>query len=139
MVARTLAICRHSGQAVVKRAGWTWLRLYALMGLLSLLAALAWKALDFPVIPPQMFPIAFYQHIIDPLDGHSCPSYPPCSAYARQAVTRHGLLVGSWLALDRLIHEGGDLERARLVRAHGRLLSYDPLDRNDFWLKETNR
>jgi len=102
----------------------------------SLLMSLAWGRFGLPAVTPEAFPMHFYQHIIGPMDGKSCPSYPVCSLYARQAVAGHGLLVGSWLAMDRLIHEGDDLKRARWVRVGGRLYSYDPLSRNDFWFKE---
>jgi len=94
----------------------------------------AWGALGWPAATPAAFPLVFYQQAIGRLDGRACPSYPVCSRYARQAVARHGWLLGSWLALDRLIHESDDLHRGPWVRdADGRRL-YDPLWRNDFWL-----
>jgi len=102
----------------------------------SLMLSPLWTTLGLTVAHPAAFPIQFYQHIIGPLDGKTCPSWPACSLYARQAITRHGLLVGSWLALDRLIHEGDDLRHAMRVRVDGGIRSWDPLARNDFWLKE---
>jgi len=98
--------------------------------------SLVWGRFGLPAETPTAFPMHFYQHIIGPLDGKSCPSYPVCSLYVRQAAAKHGLLVGSWLALDRLIHEGDDLRHPRWVRVDGEIRSYDPLSRNDFWLKE---
>jgi len=100
--------------------------------------ALVWRGFGFPTSEPDTFVIHFYQHVIGKMDGRSCPSYPVCSLYAKQAMTRHGLLMGSWLTLDRLIHESDDLQHARWVRINGRLHSYDPLRRNDFWLKESH-
>lgn len=43
-----------------------------------------------------------YRFAISPLYGEVCRYYPTCSAYALDAVTWHGALGGSWLALRRL-------------------------------------
>ncbi|MCL2454157.1 MAG: membrane protein insertion efficiency factor YidD [Micrococcales bacterium] len=44
-----------------------------------------------------------YQHAISPWRSPSCRFYPSCSQYAVVAVTRHGAVRGSWLALRRLL------------------------------------
>jgi putative membrane protein insertion efficiency factor len=56
--------------------------------------------------------IAFYQRAISPALPPRCRFYPTCSAYAAEAVARHGAARGSWLALRRLAkcapwHPGG--------------------------------
>ena len=56
--------------------------------------------------------IAGYRYFLSPLLGPSCRFYPTCSAYATEAVERHGSLRGSWLALKRISrchpwHPGG--------------------------------
>lgn len=56
--------------------------------------------------------IRFYQLAISPLLGPRCRFYPSCSAYAIEALKRHGPLYGSWLTLRRLVrchplNEGG--------------------------------
>lgn len=56
--------------------------------------------------------IRLYQRWISPYTPPSCRFYPSCSEYAVQAVQRHGLLRGGWLALQRLLrchplHPGG--------------------------------
>jgi putative membrane protein insertion efficiency factor len=43
-----------------------------------------------------------YRRAISPLYGDVCRYYPSCSAYALEAVDRHGALRGSWLAVCRL-------------------------------------
>ena len=53
----------------------------------------------------QMLPVVF-----GPAGG--CRFHPTCSVYAAQAVREHGALMGSWLALRRLLkchplHPGG--------------------------------
>jgi uncharacterized protein len=47
--------------------------------------------------------IQTYRWLISPLLGPSCRFYPTCSAYALEALDRHGALHGSWLAVRRLL------------------------------------
>src|SRR5829696_1808381 len=56
--------------------------------------------------------IRFYSRAISPVLPPRCRFYPTCSAYAAEAVERHGAARGSWLALRRLVkcapwHPGG--------------------------------
>ena len=56
--------------------------------------------------------IAAYRVLLSPLLGPSCRFYPTCSAYAAEAIEKHGALRGTWLALKRLSkchpwHAGG--------------------------------
>lgn len=46
--------------------------------------------------------IRFYQLALSPLLGVNCRYLPTCSAYAIEAVQRHGLWRGGWLALRRI-------------------------------------
>ena len=43
-----------------------------------------------------------YRAVISPLYGQVCRYHPSCSAYALEAVSVHGSLRGSWLAVRRL-------------------------------------
>ena len=43
-----------------------------------------------------------YRLLISPLYGQVCRFHPSCSAYALDAVTMHGTLRGSWLAVRRI-------------------------------------
>jgi uncharacterized protein len=56
--------------------------------------------------------VRFYQRAISPALPPRCRFYPSCSAYAAEAIERHGAGRGSWLALRRLVkcapwHPGG--------------------------------
>jgi uncharacterized protein len=56
--------------------------------------------------------IKFYQFFISPLTGQNCRYYPTCSAYAFEAVAKHGSLKGTALAVKRVLrchpfHAGG--------------------------------
>jgi putative membrane protein insertion efficiency factor len=59
-----------------------------------------------------LFLIRLYQLCLSPFFGTQCRFYPSCSAYAAEAITVHGTLRGSWLAVRRLLrchpwHTGG--------------------------------
>lgn len=43
-----------------------------------------------------------YQVTLSPLLGGQCRYYPTCSAYAIEALERHGALRGSWMAARRI-------------------------------------
>lgn len=47
--------------------------------------------------------LKLYQRFISPMTPPTCRFYPSCSQYAVIAVTRHGLIRGSWLAGRRLL------------------------------------
>jgi uncharacterized protein len=56
--------------------------------------------------------IGFYSRAVSPALPARCRFYPTCSAYAAEAIARHGAARGSWLALRRLVkcapwHPGG--------------------------------
>lgn len=57
-------------------------------------------------------PIAFYRKAISPLKPPTCRFYPTCSAYALEAIEKHGAARGTWLAAKRIarchpFHPGG--------------------------------
>lgn len=51
---------------------------------------------------PVIWFLKAYRALISPLYGEVCRYHPSCSAYALEAVTRHGVLRGGWLALRRV-------------------------------------
>lgn len=48
------------------------------------------------------FLIRAYQVAISPYLGDHCRFTPSCSAYAMEAIQKHGSLRGSWLAIKRI-------------------------------------
>ena len=56
--------------------------------------------------------LRLYQLAISPFLGHCCRFFPTCSEYAKDAVTKHGVLKGLYLAMIRIskchpFHRGG--------------------------------
>ncbi len=56
--------------------------------------------------------IQIYRYAISPFLGQRCRFYPSCSAYAAEALTKHGVLKGLWLSIKRVLrchpfHPGG--------------------------------
>jgi uncharacterized protein len=65
-----------------------------------------------PVARGLLTVLRFYRSAISPIRPPSCRYTPSCSAYAVEAIERHGTARGSWLALRRLLrchpfHAGG--------------------------------
>lgn len=56
-----------------------------------------------PAVRVLLAPVRFYQRWISPALPRSCRYYPTCSAYAVQALRRHGPLKGLVLATWRLL------------------------------------
>ena len=54
-------------------------------------------------------PVHAYRLILSPWLGLNCRYLPTCSAYALEALEKHGALRGTWLALRRILrcHPGG--------------------------------
>ncbi|MBX9726252.1 MAG: membrane protein insertion efficiency factor YidD [Rickettsiales bacterium] len=51
---------------------------------------------------PLLGLIRLYQLSVSPWMGPNCRYLPTCSAYAHEAIARHGACLGTWLALKRL-------------------------------------
>ncbi len=45
----------------------------------------------------------FYKYWISPLLGCNCRYHPSCSAYAREALQKHGMLKGLFLGARRIL------------------------------------
>jgi putative component of membrane protein insertase Oxa1/YidC/SpoIIIJ protein YidD len=74
-----------------------------------------------------------FSKYISPVDGDRCNMYPTCSAYSREAVEKHGFIMGYLLTVDRLIHETNEIDRAPKIVKWDQLRFLDPVSNNDFW------
>ncbi len=89
-----------------------------------------WK--DTGMNPLIMLLRSFREHV-SPVDGPRCTLYPTCSAYAEEATTKHGTLMGLILTADRLLHEFDEPDFAPPVVRFGSVRYFDPVENNDFW------
>ncbi len=46
--------------------------------------------------------VGAYRYALSPMLGRHCRFHPSCSAYAVEALERHGALRGAWLAVKRI-------------------------------------
>ena len=65
-------------------------------------------------------PIWGYRYFISPMLGPNCRYQPTCSAYALEALEKHGPLRGSYLAIRRIL-------RCHPIRQLGGSSGYDPV------------
>ncbi len=84
-------------------------------------------------LDPLAWGVRFFQRYVSPVDGPRCPMYPTCSAYALQALDRHGPLLGVMMTVDRLYRESDPREHRHPLRKYGRTRYHDPIENNDFW------
>lgn len=47
-------------------------------------------------------PVRAYRLIFSPWVGHNCRYHPTCSAYALEALQKHGAIKGGWLTIRRI-------------------------------------
>ena len=85
--------------------------------------------------PPTL--IAIYRgplnHLRAVRHGH-CPMHPSCSQYAQQAIAKHGPVLGTVMASDRLMRCGrNETQIAPRILVNGVWKFHDPLTHNDRW------
>lgn len=54
------------------------------------------------LISPFILLIRFYQTAISPYTPSACRYSPTCSQYTLEALKKHGLVKGGWLAIKRI-------------------------------------
>ncbi len=54
------------------------------------------------MIAPFVFLVRFYQLAISPYTPATCRYSPTCSQYTLEALKKHGLFKGGWLAIKRI-------------------------------------
>lgn len=68
--------------------------------------------------------IMVYRYVLSPVIGPRCRYLPTCSEYAQEALERHGVVKGSWLAVKRIC-------RCHPVKWLGGGSGYDPVPEPD--------
>ena len=55
-----------------------------------------------PLAFAMSLPVRAYRMILSPWVGHGCRFQPTCSAYAMEALAKHGGIRGGYLAVHRI-------------------------------------
>lgn len=55
-----------------------------------------------PLATLLSLPVRAYRAVFSPWVGHNCRYDPTCSAYALEALQKHGGIKGGWLAARRI-------------------------------------
>ncbi|MEN8764618.1 MAG: membrane protein insertion efficiency factor YidD [Wenyingzhuangia sp.] len=55
------------------------------------------------VVFPFVILIRFYQVAISPFTPSTCRFLPTCSSYSMEALQKHGIVYGGWLAIKRIL------------------------------------
>ena len=80
--------------------------------------------------------ILVYEYSIRPVLGPSCRFLPNCSAYAKEALHKHGAVKGAYLSLKRIcrchpFHPGGIDEVPARALSHGTKPAEEPTSKKE--------
>ena len=91
--------------------------------------------MQLPAGSPFGLAFGFWQAVLTRIDGPRCAHRPTCSAFGHQALARHGLPLGFWITLERLMR-GASSSAIRMLPAAsvpGQVFFIDRLDDYTFW------
>jgi len=130
---RLIVACRVSGRRI-QTFLWTVLLMVVIAGCSAGSAGVMKEA---PSFSPFSGLVSLYRGPLNHLAAvrhGECPMAPTCSEYAREAVDKHGEVMGWIMASDRLMRCGRDeMHLAPKINIDGEWRYYDPVERNDFW------
>jgi len=82
----------------------------------------------------------FYRDYLSQVDGmRTCRFEPTCGGYARQAIRRHGALLGWIMGCERSIRYHGDTTTYPRAVSDGHLRLLDPVSDSDWWFRHPFR
>jgi len=85
---------------------------------------------------PSGWLMVLYRDYLSQVDGvRTCRFEPTCGAYCREAIRRHGPLLGWIMGCERAIRYHDDTISYRLTIIGGELRMLDPVSDNDFWFR----
>lgn len=78
-----------------------------------------------------MWIIDFYK--ITSSSGQSCTFFPTCSAYTKEAIAKHGFILGLIMGAERIMRYHNDPKHYDLIEVGGSFKLDDQLKYNNFW------
>ena len=85
---------------------------------------------------PSGWLMVLYRDYLSQVDGvRTCRFEPTCGAYCREAIGRHGPLLGWIMGCERAIRYHDDTIAYPLTIIGGELRLLDPVSDNDFWFR----
>ncbi|MDY7001633.1 MAG: membrane protein insertion efficiency factor YidD [Thermodesulfobacteriota bacterium] len=78
-------------------------------------------------------PVLLYRTLSGSISQDKCSHHPSCSTYCILTIKKHGILIGSVMAFDRLQHESNEARFSPLIKVNGAIKVHDPVENNDFW------
>ena len=88
-----------------------------------------------PLGLPLTWLVQAYRATVSRVDGDRCPSYPTCSAYALEAIERHGPFLGAVLTAGRLVSESDEAAFSPRVFVGGAWKVYSPVENDLAFLR----
>ena len=84
---------------------------------------------------PFYFAFRVWAEVLTKIDGRRCAHRPSCSRFAHLAIRRHGIPVGVWMALSRLMRgaQSSSIRRLVPVAGAGGVYLIDRIEDYTFW------
>jgi len=84
---------------------------------------------------PFYFAFRVWAELLTKMDGRRCAHRPSCSRFAHEAIRRHGIPVGVWMALSRLMRgaESSSIRGLVPIAAPGGVYLIDRIEDYTFW------
>ena len=81
----------------------------------------------------MLSPVLIYRTLAGSVSKDKCSHHSSCSTYCILTIKKHGVLIGSVMAFDRLQHESNEARFSPLIQVDGMTKVHDPVENNDFW------
>jgi putative component of membrane protein insertase Oxa1/YidC/SpoIIIJ protein YidD len=84
---------------------------------------------------PFYFAFRVWSELLTKIDGRRCAHRPSCSRFAHEAIRRHGIPVGVWMALSRLMRgaQSSSIRGLTPVAMAGGVYLIDGIEEYTFW------
>lgn len=84
---------------------------------------------------PFHFAFRVWSELLTKIDGRRCAHRPSCSQFAHESIRRHGIPLGVWMALSRLMRgaQSSSIRQLTPVAMAGGVYLIDRIEDYTFW------